>query len=870
MLKKILLSILSISLSISIIEVYEVSAHEKISTPMSNQSIEINNQPELNKEIKNMNIGYEYTDTTQMNKSNFVEKNTTFRVTDTIYATLNNTTLTFNGTGAIPDYSTNNKSPWNNYSNQIEKVIVNDGITAIGKQSFVEHYYLNEVILPDNITEIREASFYACYKLSKINVPKKLRLIGSGAFAQCYELTQFDLNNNIEEIADYAFQDTQISKSYIPASVKKISELAYLRAEIDSYIVDSLNKIYSSKDGIVFDKQFKQLLIYPANNVRTNYVIPSSVTSICKNSFSSNQYLKTVTIPTSLENIEDYAFYSSVALETITLPKSIESIGYGLFDSCKQLRNITINFTSSRLPYQFFKDCKNLDSVIFNGEINVFESQSFKNCTSITKLVLPKNTKEIRSYAFTNCTNLVNVELPESLELIEENAFYDCEKLSINIPKELENIGNDTYLKVERINIKGTFNYYKTKEVLDIVNNERRKAGIEPLIMNKNLFDASQIRGTEIVINFDHSRPTGLSCFTVSPLAHGENILAGANSAEEAMELWMNSPGHRSNILNSTFKSIGIACYEQDGISYWVQLFSRNKGNELTNIGTQRTDINTVKTRIGTVKYIFNPTFMKLTHKWEKNNLRVYARNLDWDYASYTIDPSTFQWSTSNPNIIKADNGIITAISSGTAEIILKNGQAKTLNYKVAVDLEFPFIDVYKEDWYYSVVKETYELGIMSGAKPTEFRPNALMTRGMVATVLYNMENKPQVNFKPIFGDVTANQYYSNAIIWASNNHIISGYNNGDFGPNDNITREQMAVMLHNYMKYKGIDTSKKADLSKYSDSHEISGYANNAMKWAVGNNVMDGTKERKLKPLSNATRAECAKMILQAYKLSH
>ena len=205
MLKKILLSILSISLSISIIEVYEVSAHEKISTPMSNQSIEINNQPELNKEIKNMNIGYEYTDTTQMNKSNFVEKNTTFRVTDTIYATLNNTTLTFNGTGAIPDYSTNNKSPWNNYSNQIEKVIVNDGITAIGKQSFVEHYYLNEVILPDNITEIREASFYACYKLSKINVPKKLRLIGSGAFAQCYELTQFDLNNNIEEIAVLCF-----------------------------------------------------------------------------------------------------------------------------------------------------------------------------------------------------------------------------------------------------------------------------------------------------------------------------------------------------------------------------------------------------------------------------------------------------------------------------------------------------------------------------------------------------------------------------------------------------------------------------------------------------------------------------------------
>ena len=113
-------------------------------------------------------------------------------------------------------------------------------------------------------------------------------------------------------------------------------------------------------------------------------------------------------------------------------------------------------------------------------------------------------------------------------------------------------------------------------QVLNLVNQERLKAGVAPLEMDNELFDAAKIRSKEIKTYFSHTRPDGSSCFSISPKLMGENIAWGQRTPKEVMKTWMNSPPHRSNILDPSFKSMGVG-YFKKGSSYWVQLFSDKK-----------------------------------------------------------------------------------------------------------------------------------------------------------------------------------------------------------------------------------------------------------------------------------------------------
>ena len=183
--------------------------------------------------------------------------------------------------------------------------------------------------------------------------------------------------------------------------------------------------------------------------------------------------------------------------------------------------------------------------------------------------------------------------------------------------------------------------------------------------------------------------------------------------------------------------------------------------------------------------------------------------------------------------------------------------------YKVPTNTELPFEDVATNAWYYGAVKYTYKNGILQGATETEFRPDKNITRGMIVTILYRMEGEPTVTSGKDFPDVSIKQYYGNAVKWASAKNIVNGYNNGNFGPNDNITREQLAVILNNYAKNKGKNVNKTADISKYNDWYKITGYARPAMNWAVATGVINGKYNgTKVDPQGTATRAEATAMI--------
>ena len=176
---------------------------------------------------------------------------------------------------------------------------------------------------------------------------------------------------------------------------------------------------------------------------------------------------------------------------------------------------------------------------------------------------------------------------------------------------------------------------------------------------------------------------------------------------------------------------------------------------------------------------------------------------------------------------------------------------------------ELPFIDVRGDDWFYDDVAYVYENGLMNGTSETTFSPYISTTRGMIVTILYRMEGRPAVFEACPFTDVKAGAYYERAIVWAAENGIVKGYGNGCFGPDDQITREQMAAILYRYAKNRGLDVSvgENTNILSYDDALDISEYAVPAMQWACGAQIIHGADGR-LTPGAKATRAQVAAIL--------
>ena len=177
----------------------------------------------------------------------------------------------------------------------------------------------------------------------------------------------------------------------------------------------------------------------------------------------------------------------------------------------------------------------------------------------------------------------------------------------------------------------------------------------------------------------------------------------------------------------------------------------------------------------------------------------------------------------------------------------------------LAAGNDIPFTDVKTTDWFYKEVCYVYDEALMQGTSATTFNPNGRTNRGMIVTILYRLEGEPAFMNDNVFTDVKSGSWYEKAVVWANSKGIVKGYGNGKFGPNDSITREQLATIMYRYANYKGYDVSKAADLSGFVDSGKIVSYARDAMKWANAAGLINGVGASKLDPKGYATRAQVA-----------
>ncbi len=182
-----------------------------------------------------------------------------------------------------------------------------------------------------------------------------------------------------------------------------------------------------------------------------------------------------------------------------------------------------------------------------------------------------------------------------------------------------------------------------------------------------------------------------------------------------------------------------------------------------------------------------------------------------------------------------------------------------------------PFTDVKESDWFYDAVMFVYEKKIMVGTSDTTFSPYGTATRGMMAAIIWRMEGSPKAEYSGTLKDVPKDSYYAEAVKWTMQQGIFSGYGGGLFGPDDPITRQQLAAIFYNYAKYKGYDLTPTDSLSGFTDGDKVSDWAQDAMKWAVGSGLMNGKGDGILDPQGTATRAEIAAMLhrfIEKYQL--
>ena len=263
------------------------------------------------------------------------------------------------------------------------------------------------------------------------------------------------------------------------------------------------------------------------------------------------------------------------------------------------------------------------------------------------------------------------------------------------------------------------------------------------------------------------------------------------------------------------------------------------------------------------------PTYGVSTGKTENGKLTVDPANAaEGDKVTVTVKPdSGYQLDEitvkdKDGNTIKVkkqdDNEYTFTMPAGKVSVDATFVQKDTKDddQKDNTETKNPFVDVKASDWFYGSVLKAYEEGWMSGTSAVTFAPNASTTRGMIVSVLYRLEDSPEAG-ECTFTDVKADAYYAKAVAWAAENGIVGGYGNGKFGPNDEITREQLAAILYRYAQFKGYDVSKKADLTAFSDYAQVSAYARDAVAWANAEGILSGTSATTLSPRDHATRAQ-------------
>ncbi|MCC2231870.1 leucine-rich repeat protein [Lachnospiraceae bacterium CLA-AA-H215] len=361
---------------------------------------------------------------------------------DTVNWNLNGSgVLTISGSGEMTNYTYRSEMPWYSYIDQIQEVVVEDGVTLIGDYAFYGMTKLTKVEIADSVKTVGEYAFKNCTALNQVRLSASLKKLGQSAFYGCTALPAIEIPEGVYTVWGYTFKNcTNLTSVSLPSTLIKLDEAAFYGC--------------SALESLVIPNNVSIIGVYCFKNCTNlkSVVLPKSLLQVREASFYATA-LESLTIPDSVTTIGAYAFKNCVVLESVDMPANLAKIDDSAFYGCEAIAELTLPETLTSISSYAFRKCIGLKNVSFPESLQSIGEAAFYGCTGLSELTIPEGVTEIGAYAFKSCTGVSVVSLPSTLEEMGDSAFYGCSKLTqIVIPANVKSMGNYTFSRCSALN----------------------------------------------------------------------------------------------------------------------------------------------------------------------------------------------------------------------------------------------------------------------------------------------------------------------------------------------------------------------------------------------------------------------------------
>jgi len=770
----------------------------------------------------------------------------------------------------------------------LKSIAVSDSVTVIGQHAFDNCTALTSFTVPDSVTSIADSTFYDCKSLTDVVIGNGVKNIDRKAFAYCTALTDINIPDNVISIGSSAFWVcTSLKNVTVGKGVKSMGGLVFPECRsLENINVSDDNMNYSSADGVLFNKDKTVLIQYPVGRTDTSYAVPDGVTTIGNSSFKGGKSLENITIPKSVTSIGNSAFDNTAYFNNdANWNGRVLYIDDCLIKGKNANKNVSINVKEgTRLIADYaFYECDLYKSITLPDSIAIIGSFAFCDCTALSDITVPDSVVSIGRSAFNSCTSLASIAIPENVISIGDYAFCNCTSLTqVNVAENNKNycsvngvlFNKDMTRLIQYPASKTDTEYTVPDSVTEIVGRAFCKCGI---LENITIPDTVTEIGEYAFYN----------CTSLKSIAVPHGI---TSIAEYAF--------YKCTSLRSADIPDGITEIGEYAFAYCIALESITIPNSVTTINEGAFYYCTELFEVfvpDSVTYI-GPWALQAIIKtycnsyastcFKESRLRIIHDFSD----AFTVDeePTCIKTGLKSRHCTRCDE--ITDITEMpvsdhhtygeweiTTEPTYSSEGVSTRKCSVCDKTEtqsvpkktLPFPDVVNDNWYYNAVAFNVDRGYFHGYENGYFGPGNNIQRQDFVVVLSKIAGADLSAYAGQnggFSDVPTNDYYSAAVAWAKDNHILSGYANGKFGVGDPITREQACVIFFNYITGycdMGVGSSSAPEeiCSRYPDGGNVSDWARTAVAWAAENHIVGGNG--KLNPAGNANRAEMAQIIM-------